>query len=448
MSVISTSAMEVLHGSVCEELENKIHTRRASLGVIGLGYVGLPLALTMCEAGFTVTGLDVDKSRVKSLAEGRSYITDISDSEVAAVEARHQFKASTDMAVISELDAISICVPTPLRKSKDPDMSCILSATEAIAQHLRRGQLIILESTTYPGTTEELILTRLQETGLRVGEDFYLAFSPERVDPGNVAFPTKKIPKVVGGVTPTCGRLAQLLYSQCIEQVHLVSTTRVAEMVKLLENSFRSVNIALVNEFALFCAQANIDIWEVIRAASTKPFGYTPFYPGPGLGGHCIPVDPMYLLWKARTDGFDLRFIDLADKINGNMPKMVTLRAMELLNQRGKLFKGAHIHLAGIAYKRDIGDVRESPALEIMKLCRSAGAVISYSDPFVPKVTVQDTVYESQNLSPELLEACDMVMIVTNHSQFDYHEIVRHAPFVFDTRNATDGMNASNIVRL
>jgi UDP-N-acetyl-D-glucosamine dehydrogenase len=448
MQVITKAVSDVLPLNVCEALEAKIRTRRAKVGVIGLGYVGLPLALTMCEAGYSVTGIDIDINRIERLAVRNSYITDISDSELAAVSDRQQFTPTSDVSVISDLDTISICVPTPLRKSKDPDMSCILAATEAIAQHLRRGQLIILESTTYPGTTEELILARLQETGLRAGEDFYLAFSPERVDPGNAAFPTKKIPKVVGGVTPTCGRLAELLYSQAIEHVHLVSTTRVAEMVKLLENSFRSVNIALVNEFALFCAHADIDIWEVIGAAATKPFGFTPFYPGPGLGGHCIPVDPMYLLWKARTDGFELRFIDLADKINGNMPKMVTLRAMELLNQRGKVFKGAQIHIVGVAYKRDIGDVRESPALEVIKLCRAAGALVSYSDPFVSSITVNGMPYQSRELLPEVLEKCDLAMIITDHSQFDYQMIVSHAPVVFDTRNATEGISGSNIVRL
>ena len=444
--MIETTTLPV--SDTCLDLENKIRTRQAAVGVVGLGYVGLPLALTLGEAGFKVTGIDIDQRRIAQLMEGHSYITDISDAELAQARNGGRFTATDQLDVIATLDAISICVPTPLRKTKDPDLSFILSATEAVAQRLRRGQLIILESTTYPGTTDELVLTRLQESGLRVGEDFFLAFSPERVDPGNTAYPTRKIPKVVGGVTPNCSKLACLLYSQCIEQVHVVSSPRVAEMVKLLENSFRSVNIALANEFALFCAQADIDIWEVIRAAATKPFGFTPFYPGPGLGGHCIPVDPMYLLWKARADGFDLRFIDLADKINGSMPKMVTLRAMELLNQQGKPFKGARVHVLGVAYKRDIADVRESPALEIIKLCQAAGAVVSYSDPFVPSLTVAGKTFESQPVSPEVLNACDLAMILTDHSQFDYKAIVENAPLVFDTRNATEGSRNVNIVRL
>jgi UDP-N-acetyl-D-glucosamine dehydrogenase len=437
-----------LNGSCSSELEEKIRSRRATVGVVGLGYVGLPLALTLRDAGFSVTGVDIDAQRIRRLQDGHSYITDISDAELTNTRGNGRFVATDHLDVIATLDTISICVPTPLRKTKDPDLSFILSATEAIAQRLRRGQLIILESTTYPGTTDELILTRLQETGLRVGEDFFLAFSPERVDPGNTKYPTSKIPKVVGGVTPNCTRLACLLYNQCIEQVHAVSSPRVAEMVKLLENTFRSVNIALANEFALFCAHADIDIWEVIRAASTKPFGFTPFYPGPGLGGHCIPVDPMYLLWKARADGFDLRFIDLADKINGSMPKMVTLRAMELLNQSGKAFKGARIHIAGVAYKRDIADVRESPALEIIKLCQAAGAIVSYSDPFVPVLTVGGKTLQAQAMDPGVLRSCDLAMIVTDHSEFDYPGIAENAPIVFDTRNATEGIRAANIVRL
>jgi UDP-N-acetyl-D-glucosamine dehydrogenase len=418
------------------------------VGVIGLGYVGLPLALAFADAGFSVTGLDIDSQRISALSSGQSYITDISDSAVMGAVSERRLIPTADLDVLGGLDTITICVPTPLRKTKDPDLSCILSATDAIAARLRRGQLVILESTTYPGTTEELVLSRLHETGMRVGEDFFLAFSPERVDPGNKSYPTHKIPKVVGGITPRCASLARLLYSQCIEQIHVVSSTRVAEMVKLLENSFRSVNIALANEFALLCAHLEIDVWEVIKAASTKPFGFIPFYPGPGLGGHCIPVDPMYLLWKARADGFDLRFIDLADKINGSMPRMVTLRLMELLNEHGKPFKGARAHLLGVTYKQNTSDTRESPALEIMKLCMAAGAVVSYSDPFVPALTVSGRRFESLPASPEVLGRCDLAVIVTDHSEFDYPAIVRHAPLVFDTRNATDGLRADNLIRL
>jgi UDP-N-acetyl-D-glucosamine dehydrogenase len=448
MSSNAATAATMAASDVGAELERKILTRSANVGVIGLGYVGLPLALALGEAGFLVTGLDKDPRRVAQLTEGRSYITDISDAELAGAREQGRFRPTDNLDAIAAMDTISICVPTPLRKTKDPDLSFILAVTDSIAQRLRPGQLIILESTTYPGTTDELVLTRLEETGLRVGEDFFLAFSPERVDPGNAKYPTRKIPKIVGGVTPNCSKLASLLYSQCIETVHVVSSPRVAEMVKLLENTFRSVNIALANEFALFCAHADIDIWEVIRAAATKPFGFTPFYPGPGLGGHCIPVDPMYLLWKARADGFDLRFIDLADKINGSMPKMVTLRAMELLNQQGKAFKGARVHLLGVAYKRDIGDVRESPALEIIRLCRAAGALVSYSDPLVPSLAVGGQLLSALPVTPEVLRGCDLAMIVTDHSAFDYLAVATNAPLVFDTRNATEGLPHATIVRL
>jgi UDP-N-acetyl-D-glucosamine dehydrogenase len=448
MNALDLAEQQDAASNTCLELEERIRTKRAAVGVVGLGYVGLPLALTFSEAGFSVTGLDTDQERIGALRGGRSYITDIADTQVSAAVAQQHFTPTSDLDAIRELDTIIICVPTPLRKTKDPDLSFVLSATEAIAQRLRRGQLVILESTTYPGTTEELVLPRLLETGLRAGEDFFLAFSPERVDPGNKNFTTKKIPKVVGGISPHCTRLARLLYGQCIEQVHAVSSPRVAETVKLLENTFRSVNIALANEFALFCTHAGIDVWEVIRAASTKPFGFTPFFPGPGLGGHCIPVDPMYLLWKARADGFDLRFIDLADKINGNMPKVVTIRAMELLNEQGKAFKGARVHIVGVAYKRDIGDIRESPALEVIRLAMAAGAEITYSDPFVPAITVAGRKLMAQPLEREVLEKCDLAVILTDHSAFDYECVVTHAPLVFDTRNATDGRRTGNVVRL
>ena len=448
MSALDLAEVQSAIPHAALELEEKIRTRQAAVGIIGLGYVGLPLALTLGQAGFRVTGLDIDTAKTSALREGRSYITDISDAELHASLEAKRFVPTSDMDAIRELDTISICVPTPLRKTKDPDLTCVLSATEAIAARLRPGQLIILESTTYPGTTEELVLSRLEETGLRVGRDFFLAYSPERVDPGNAHYSTRTIPKVVGGITPHCTKLAQLLYGQCIDQIHTVSSTRVAEMVKLLENTFRSVNIALANEFALFCEHIGINVWEVIEAAGTKPFGFTPFYPGPGLGGHCIPVDPMYLLWKARADGFELRFIDLADKINGAMPRMVTLRAMELLNQQGKAFKGARVHILGVTYKRDIADTRESPALEVIKLAQAAGAAVSYTDPFVPSLSSRGETLRSLPLSPEMLRDCDLVMIVTDHTQFDYNSVVRHALLVFDTRNATRGMHAQNLVRL
>ncbi len=429
-------------------LDERIRNRQAALGVIGLGYVGLPLALIFSRAGFGVTGFDIDSRRISDLRAGRSYITDIPDDEVGRAIDGGQLTATADLDHVAEMDAVIICVPTPLRKTKDPDLSFVMSAIEAIAKGLRPGQLIILESTTYPGTTDELVIPRLEETGLRVGEDFFLAFSPERVDPGNKNYPPAKIPKVVGGATPLCAQLAALLYGQCMEQVMMVSSTRVAEMVKLLENTFRSVNIALANEIALMCAHTGIDVWEVIKAAATKPFGFMPFYPGPGLGGHCIPIDPIYLLWKARADGFPLRFIDLADEINSGMPRAVTIRAMELLNRQGKAFKGARVHILGVTYKRDISDTRESPALEIMKLCLSAGAALSYSDPFVPALTIMGRQLESLPVSPEILRECDLALIVTDHSGFDYSMIAANAPLVFDTRNATGGLRKENIVRL
>ena len=429
-------------------LEQKLRTREASLGVIGLGYVGLPLALSFGRTGFRVTGFDINADRIAALRSGCSYITDVENADLSDSISRRQFEATTELGQIAEMDVIIICVPTPLRKTKDPDLSFVMSAVEAIANGLRKGQLIVLESTTYPGTTDELVIPRLQETGLRVGEDFFLAFSPERVDPGNKKYPTTKIPKVVGGATRQCAELAALLYRQCMGEVKIVSSTRVAEMVKLLENTFRSVNIGLANEIALFCSHMGLDAWEVIDAAATKPFGFMPFYPGPGLGGHCIPIDPIYLLWKAKADGFPLRFIDLADEINGGMPRAVTIRAMELLNRMAKPFRGARVHILGVTYKRDISDTRESPALEIMKLCLAAGALLSYSDPFVPKLKVEGREFASMPVSPELLRGVDLAMIVTDHSQFDYKTIVENSPLVFDTRNATSGLRGSNLVRL
>jgi len=430
------------------ELEAKITTKTAKFGVIGLGYVGLPLALTLMEAGYNVTGIDIDTSRIEAILGGRSYITDISNEELLKATASKKFHATINLAEIGNLDAVSICVPTPLRKTKDPDMSYVVAAADAIARNLRPGQLIILESTTYPGTTEELILPALEAKGLKVGEDFFLAYSPERVDPGNPNFDTRNIPKVVGGVTPRCAGLAAMLYGSAMKHIVPVSSTRVAEMVKLLENTFRSVNIALVNEIALMCSHMNIDVWEVIKGAASKPFGFMPFYPGPGLGGHCIPIDPLYLEWKSKIDGFESRFIGLADKINSSMPRFVATRAMELLNERGKAMRGSRVHILGVTYKKDISDSRESPAIEVIKLLAGLGADVAYSDPYVPGLRVEGKKMESQFPSREVLCACDLAIIVTNHTSFDYVEIVRNAPLVFDTRNATEGMKAKNLVRL
>jgi UDP-N-acetyl-D-glucosamine dehydrogenase len=429
-------------------LETKIQKKQARFGVIGLGYVGLPLGLTLSEAGFDVTGIDIDTNRIAAINTGHSYITDIGDQELQRAMSEKRFRATSDLSVISRLDAVSICVPTPLRKTKDPDMSYIVAAADAIAKVIRPGQLIILESTTYPGTTEEVVLPALEASGLKVGQDFFLAFSPERVDPGNPDFSTKNIPKVVGGVTPRCAKLAALLYGASMKNIVVVSSTRVAEMVKLLENTFRSVNIALANEIALMCSHMKIDVWEVIKAASSKPFGFMAFYPGPGLGGHCIPIDPLYLEWKSKIDGFESRFIGLADKINSGMPRFVATRTMELLNEHGKAIRGSKIHILGVTYKKDISDSRESPAIEVIKLLLGLGAEVSYSDPFVSSLTVDGQAMESIQPSHEVLGSSDLVIVITNHTAFNYPEIVKNASAVFDTRNATEGLTAKNIVRL
>jgi UDP-N-acetyl-D-glucosamine dehydrogenase len=430
------------------DLQRKIASKQARLGVIGLGYVGLPLGMTLSAAGFNVTGVDIDTNRVDAVNAGRSYITDISDQELQKAIEENRFRASSDLADLAQLDAISICVPTPLRKTKDPDMSYVISAADAIAKYLRPGQLIILESTTYPGTTEELVLPILEAGGLKVGQEFFVAYSPERVDPGNANYSTKDIPKVVGGVTPRCVQLASALYGSAMTKIVEVSSTRVAEMVKLLENTFRSVNIALVNEIAMMCAHMNLDVWEVIKGASSKPFGFMPFHPGPGLGGHCIPIDPLYLEWKSKIDGLESRFIGLADKINSGMPRFVVTRAMELLNETGKAVRGARVHILGVTYKKDISDSRESPAIEVIKLLTGLGAAVSYSDPFVPSLNVEGHRLKAVQPSAEVLCSSDLAIIVTNHTAFDYAEIIRNAPLVFDTRNATDGLKAKNLVRL
>src|SRR5215831_17306364 len=430
------------------ELEAKIATRTAAVGVMGLGYVGLPLGLTFSDAGFNVTGIDIDTKRIESILAGRSYITDVDENDLQQAMRNKRFRVTGDLSEIRNLETVSICVPTPLRKTKDPDMSYVIAAADAIAKQLRPGQLIILESTTYPGTTEELILPALEARGLKVGEDFFLAYSPERVDPGNPNFATKDIPKVIGGITPRCAELAAILYGSAMRHIVPVSSTRVAEMVKLLENTFRSVNIALVNEIALMCSHMKIDVWEVIKGASSKPFGFMPFFPGPGLGGHCIPIDPLYLEWKSKIDGFESRFIGLADKVNSGMPRHVVTRAMELLNEAGKPMRGSRVHVLGVTYKKDISDSRESPAIEVIKLLLSLGANVVYSDPFVTTLSIEGEPVESVAFSPDTLKACDLAIITTDHTIFDYLEIVRNAPLVFDTRNATDGLKAKNLVRL
>jgi UDP-N-acetyl-D-glucosamine dehydrogenase len=418
------------------ELEAKLVERTASVAVIGMGYVGLPLGLTFAEAGYAVTGIDADPEKVERLRTGRSYVTDVSDRELAAAVAAERLRPSEDWAAIDDADVVTICVPTPLRKTRDPDLTHVIAATEKGAERLHPGQLVVLESTTYPGTTEEILLPRLAAGGLEVGRDFFLAFSPERVDPGNRQFKTRDIPKVVGGVTPTCTRLATLLYGASVQRVVPVSCTRVAEMVKLLENTFRAVNIGLVNEIAMMSSHMGIDVWEVIAGAASKPFGFMPFYPGPGLGGHCIPIDPAYLQWKARLDGFDPQFIQLAQKVNGEMPEFVARRAMELLNEVGKPLNGSRVHLLGVTYKRDISDVRESPAIDVARHLAAYGADLSYSDPFVPTLAVDEQVYAARDLDTELLRSIDLALVITDHSAFDYALVAAEAPLVLDTRNA------------
>src|SRR5215218_2687459 len=409
--------------SVAAALLEKIETRRARTGVVGLGYVGLPLAVELGKAGFHTTGIDLDQRKISAIIEARSYIPDVTDADVAALRATGKLDATTDFSIVKELDTINICVPTPLRKTKDPDMSYIVSAVEAIAKHLHKGMLIVLESTTYPGTTDEVVQPLLEATGLKAGVDFFIAFSPERVDPGNPNFQTHNVPKVVGGLTPDCARLAGALYGCAIETIVPVSSTRVAEMVKLLENTFRAVNIGLVNELALMCDKMNIDVWEVVEAARTKPFGFMAFYPGPGLGGHCIPIDPFYLSWKARQTGFDPRFIELAGHINSGMPHYVVDKVMDALNTRRKAINGSRVLIAGVAYKRDIDDMRESPALDVMHLLESKGAVIDYADPYVPVVHAREWPGRRDVTAVELKRGSyrqyDCVVIVTDHKTFD-----------------------------
>lgn len=414
----------------------KIESRGARVGVIGLGYVGLPLAVEFAQAGFRTVGIDVDSGKVSQIRRGRSYIPDISTSELAALVRRKVLTATSDYGVLTRLDAVLICVPTPLRKSRDPDISYIVKASEALARHLHRNQVIVLESTTYPGTTREVILPMLEATGLKAGKDFFLGFSPERIDPGNATYHTATIPKVVSGVTPSCRRVIHLLYSQIIRKVIPVSSTDVAEMVKLLENTFRSVNIGLVNELALMCHRLGVNVWEVIEAAKSKPFGFMAFYPGPGLGGHCIPIDPLYLSWKARMYGFESRFIELASQINASMPEHVVHRVAEVLNRKGKPLHGAGILILGVAYKRDVGDVRESPAVEIAQHFMTEGARVSYHDPYVPVFEVAGRPLRRLPLTPASLKAADCVVIVTDHQKVDYHSVFRHARLIFDTRNA------------
>ena len=428
-------------------LHDRIATRQARLGVIGLGYVGLPLCAAFAEKGFHVTGIDVDRDKVHEINCGKSYINDVPSTQIKDLVEQGLLRASDDHRVLEDMDAVSICVPTPLHKTKDPDLSCIVAAVEQIEKYLHAGMLVILESTTYPGTTEERILPRLLRSGLGVGRDFFLCFSPERVDPGNSQFRTQNIPKVVGGVTPACTEIGIFLYRQVVERTVPVSSTRVAEMTKLLENTFRSVNIGLANEMAILCDRMKIDVWEVIEAAATKPFGFIPFFPGPGLGGHCIPVDPLYLSWKARMDGTESRFIELAARINGAMPEFVVRKVQQALNDRSKAVKSSHVHVLGVTYKKDVADMRESPALEVMVQLADLGARLTYSDPHVPRLAWNGSDLESQPVLRSCQEA-DCVVLISDHSAFDYRAISQYASLIVDTRNAFRAFRNEKIVRL
>ncbi|MGZ3559621.1 MAG: nucleotide sugar dehydrogenase [Thermodesulfobacteriota bacterium] len=426
-----------------EQSIEKILTKEALIGIVGMGYVGLPLVLRFCEEDFRVLGFDVDSRKVATLKRGKSYLKSISSSRISQFIRSGRFDATDDFSRLGEPDCILICVPTPLTEKMEPDLQYIETTIEAVRERMRKGQLIVLESTTYPGTTEELILPRLKSSGLKVGQDFFLAFSPEREDPGNKRFTTHQIPKVVAGVTPSCQKVVTALYRQIIKEVVPVSSPRVAELTKLLENIYRSVNIALVNELKMLADRMGIDIWEVIEAASTKPFGFSPFYPGPGMGGHCIPIDPFYLSWKAREYDFTTRFIFLAGEINVHVPYYVVAKIQDALNGMGKSIKGARILILGVAYKKDVDDARESPALAIMSLLQKKGAAILYHDPYIPVLPHFRKYYfklKSSPLTQKLLQGIDAAVVVTDHSCIDYSWVVKHAPLVIDTRNVTKDM--------
>jgi UDP-N-acetyl-D-glucosamine dehydrogenase len=438
--------------SLVSALLDKIQSRQARAGVVGLGYVGLPLAIEFARAGLTTVGIDLDVRKVDEINAGHSYIPDVPTSDVARFRQAERLSATTDFSVIRDLDTVNICVPTPLRKTKDPDMSYIVSAAEQIAKYLHPGLLVVLESTTYPGTTAELLQPMFEATGLRAGRDFFLAFSPERVDPANDRFNTRNTPKVVGGTTPDCSRVAAALYGTAIDTIVPVTSTQVAEMVKLLENTFRAVNIGLVNELALMCDRMGIDVWEVVNAAKTKPFGFMPFYPGPGLGGHCIPIDPFYLSWKAKQAGFEARFIELAGHVNAAMPHYVADKVGEALNTHRKPVNGSAILVLGVTYKKDIDDIRESPALDVMHVLHQRGARIAYADPHIPSLRARDWPggydLESVDLTRESLASFDCVVVVTDHRTFDWTMVADAAPLIVDTRNAMGPAAGAHVFRL
>jgi UDP-N-acetyl-D-glucosamine dehydrogenase len=430
------------------DLIEKIRSREARLSVIGLGYVGLPLLVEFARAGFEAVGVDVDEKKVNLVNEGVSYIKDVSSADLKDAIAKGKLSATNDFGVLADVDTVNICVPTPLRKTRDPDISYIVSAVEEIRKYLHEQMLIILESTTYPGTTEEVILPMLQSDRYRVGENLFLGFSPERVDPGNPEFGTHNIPKVVGGITPACTELATALYSATLSKIVPVSSARVAETVKLLENTFRSVNIGLVNEIALMCNKMDIDVWEVIDAAATKPFGFMPFYPGPGLGGHCIPIDPFYLSWKAKLSGFEARFIELAGQINGQMPEYVVEKIAGALNRSQKSVNGSRVLVLGVSYKSDIDDIRESPALDIIELLQRKGADVVYYDPLVDSGQSELRGLKQIDFTPTGLAECDCAAVITGHKGIDYEAVLEHVPVVVDTRNVFKGRHSDKIIKL
>jgi UDP-N-acetyl-D-glucosamine dehydrogenase len=431
--------------TIKQDLLNKFQNKTAVIGILGLGYVGLPLAVVFAEAGFKVVGVDPVSEKVDLINQGSSYVMDVPTEKLAALVKKGLIKATTDFSVLEGIDAVSICVPTPLRKTGDPDLSFIISATESLAPYAHLGMVVVLESSTYPGTTREMVQPRLEETcGLKVGEELFIAFSPERVDPGRTDWTTKNTPKVVGGITEDCSDVAAAWYSQALDSVVRVSSCEVAEMAKLLENTFRMINIGLVNELAIMCDRLNVDVWEVIDAAATKPFGFMKFLPGPGLGGHCIPIDPLYLSWKMKALNYNARFIELASEINTNMPRFVVSKVQDAMNEAGKALKGSHILVLGVAYKPDIDDLRESPALDVIGLLMNKGAIISYHDPYVAVVK-----HDSWNLSsvPNMEDAvskADCVVIVTNHKKYDYKAILEKSQLIVDTRNALGSMGRNN----
>ena len=439
--------------SVKEILINKLKDKSAKIAILGLGYVGLPLAVVFGEAGFQVTGVDPDKRKIDSLAAGNSYIPDVKSEAIAKLIKSGHFTATTDFSVLREIDAVSICVPTPLRQTGDPDMSFIISATDELGKYVHKGMVVVLESTTYPGTTREVLLPKLgTEHGLKVGEDWFLAFSPERVDPGREDYTTINTPKVLGGITEACGEVATAWYEGAIKTVHRVSTAEAAEMSKLLENTFRMINIGMVNELAIMCERLGVDVWEVIDAAASKPFGFMKFTPGPGLGGHCIPIDPLYLSWKMKSFNYNARFIELASEINTNMPRYVVSRVMEGLNDHGKALKGSRVLVLGVAYKPDIDDVRESPAMDVIGLLKQKGAIVEYHDPYIPHIHHEYDGWQMDSVKDIMksVKESDAVVIVTNHKQYDYKAIIDSAKFVFDSRNATGklGKDSDKVIRL